>query len=58
MFLLKITFVKINMLDTLSSVILMRSLFLFLLIEKGWTIRKTKNDKNTYIIYKSIKKNS
>ena len=42
----------------LETIVILRALFLFLLIEKGWTVRKTKNDKNTYIMYKSIKKKS
>jgi hypothetical protein len=46
------------MVDNLSSIVILRALFLLLLIEKGWTIKKTKNEKNTYTMYKSIKKNN
>jgi hypothetical protein len=44
-------------LDNLSLVIILRSLFIYILIEKGWIVRKYKNGtKNTFEIYKSVKK--
>jgi hypothetical protein len=40
--------------DKLSYLIILRALFIFSLIEKGWSIKKL--DKNTFEMFKSIKK--
>ena len=40
--------------DKISSVIILRAFFIYLLIEKGWIIKKCKN-KNTFEINKSFK---
>ena len=42
--------------DKLSYIIILRALFIFSLIEKGWCIKKIKNQKNTFEMFKSIKK--
>ena len=47
----------IDNLDNLSTLIILRALFIYLLVEKGWSIKKCKYDKNTFEICKSIKKN-
>ena len=43
------------MLDKISILIILRALFIYLLVEKGWSIRKCKS-KNTFEMYKSVKK--
>ena len=43
--------------DVISLIIILRALFIYSLIEKGWSIKKIKNKKNTFEIYKSIKNN-
>jgi hypothetical protein len=43
--------------DNISLVIVLRSLFIFHLINSGWTITLCKGSKNTYKMYKSFKKN-
>jgi len=45
------------MIDSLSCIIILRALFIFMLIEKGWTVKKNKHSKNTYQMYKDVKKN-
>jgi hypothetical protein len=42
------------MIDSLSCIIILRALFILLLVEKGWTVKK--NKKNTYQMYKDVKK--
>jgi hypothetical protein len=42
--------------DKLSYLIILRALFIFYLIENGWSIKKIKNQKNTFEMFKSIKK--
>ena len=42
--------------DKISCIIILRALFIFSVLEKGWAIKKSKNDKNVYTLYKSIKK--
>jgi hypothetical protein len=42
--------------DNISLIIILRSLFIFSLINSGWTVRQCKGSKNTYQMYKSIKK--
>lgn len=44
-----------NTLDNISYLIILRALFVFSLLEKGWAIKKIRNKKNTFEIYKSIK---
>jgi hypothetical protein len=44
-----------NNLDNISYLIILRALFVFSLIEKGWSVKKFKNKKNTFQIYKSVK---
>jgi hypothetical protein len=44
-----------NNFDNISYLIILRALFIFSLLEKGWAVKKTKNKKNTFEIYKSIK---
>ena len=49
-------------LDDISVIIILRSLFIFSLINAGWSVKlctnysKGKSNKNTYSMYKSIKK--
>ena len=43
-------------LDKISLLVILRALFIYLLVEKGWSIKKCKNDKNTFEMYKSVKK--
>ena len=43
-----------NCIDKISSLIILRALFIFNLIEKGWSIRKCKSN-NTFEIFKSVK---
>ena len=40
--------------DKISLLIILRALFLFVLLEKGWFIKKTKNSKDIHI-FKSVK---
>ena len=44
-----------NTLDNISYLIILRALFVFSLLEKGWAVKKIRNKKNTFEIYKSIK---
>jgi hypothetical protein len=53
-------FIKINvcfndlwLMDNISIIILLRSLFIFHLINSGWTVKKCKGSKNTYQMFKS-----
>ena len=50
------TFDKENCLDKVSIIIILRALFIYMLVEKGWSVRKCKS-KDTFEMYKSIKKN-
>ena len=43
--------------DKISIIIILRSLFIFNLINSGWTVKKCK-DKNVYQMYKSLKKDN
>ena len=47
---------KENCLDNVSIIIILRALFIYMLVEKGWSVRKCKS-KDTFEMYKSIKKN-
>jgi hypothetical protein len=40
--------------DLISYLIIFRALFIFLLLEKGWCVKKIK--KNTYETFKSVKR--
>jgi len=40
--------------DNISSLIIFRALFIFSLIDRGWTVRKS--GKNTFEMYKSVKR--
>ena len=42
--------------DNISLIIILRSLFIFSLINSGWTVKKCKGNKNVYQMYKSVKK--
>ena len=42
--------------DKLTGLVLLRALFIFSLIDSGWTIKKCKIGKNTFEMYKSVKK--
>ena len=48
---------KENCLDNVSIIIILRALFIYMLVEKGWSVRKCKSNKNTFEMYKSVKKN-
>ena len=41
--------------DQITFLVILRALFIFSLIEKGWSVRKTGKDK--FEMYKSVKKN-
>ena len=41
--------------DKISYLIILRALFIFSLLDKGWSVRKCKSD-NLFKIFKSIKK--
>ena len=41
--------------DKISYLIILRALFLFNLLEKGWSIRKCKNSNNIHL-FKNVKK--
>jgi len=41
--------------DKISYIIILRALFIFSLIEKGWSIKKSKHSKNTFEIFKSVR---
>jgi len=45
------------MIDNFSIIIILRALFIYLLVEKGWAIRKAKGCKNKYEMYKSVRRN-
>jgi hypothetical protein len=40
--------------DNLSYLIILRALFIYSMIEKGWSIKRIKNKKNTFEMYKSL----
>ena len=40
--------------DKIACLIILRALFIFMLVEKGWTVKKCKS-KNIHL-YKSVKK--
>ena len=40
--------------DKIELLIIVRALFIYDLLEKGWSVRKIKHKKNTFDIYKSI----
>jgi len=42
--------------DNISLIIILRSLFIFSLINLGWTVKQCKRNKNMYQMYKCIKK--
>lgn len=42
--------------DKISYLIILRALYIFTLINAGWSIRKCKKEKNTFEMTKSIKK--
>lgn len=42
--------------DDLSKLIILRALFMFFLIDKGWIVKKQKGV-NTFKVYKNVKKN-
>ena len=44
------------MLDNVSLLIILRALFIFALIEKGWSVRKSKHGRNNFEMCKSVKK--
>ena len=44
------------MVDNVSLIIILRALFIFKLIEKGWSIRKSKHGHNNFEMYKSVKR--
>jgi len=41
--------------DRISCIIFLKALFIFSLIDKGWSVRKCKHSKNTFEIFKSVK---
>ncbi len=41
--------------DQISYIIILRALFIFSLVEKGWSVKKV--GKNKFEMYKSVKKN-
>lgn len=43
--------------DNISSIIILRALFVFSLIDKGWSVKKSKYKKNTFEMYKTVQKN-
>jgi len=47
---------NINALDNISIIIILRSLFIFSLINAGWNVKLCKGSKNTYQMYKVFKK--
>jgi len=42
--------------DNISLLIILRALFIYFILEKGWTVKKNKQTDNTFHIYKSVKK--
>ena len=42
--------------DKISYIIILRALFVFYLIEKGWAVRKCKSPSTTFEIFKTVKK--
>jgi len=42
--------------DKVSSIIILRALFVFLMVNSGWTVKQCKYSKNTYSMYKTFKK--
>jgi hypothetical protein len=43
--------------DNVSSIIILRALFVYSIIDKGWSVRKCKYKKNTFEMYKTVQKN-
>jgi len=43
--------------DRISYLVIIRALFIYLLVEKGWSVRKCKHGKNEFEMYKSVKRN-
>jgi hypothetical protein len=44
--------------DNISLLIILRALFIFFLLEKGWTVKKKKNiNEEVFHIYKNVVKN-
>jgi hypothetical protein len=43
--------------DAVSLIIILRALFIFSLLQQGWSVRKCKNSNNIHL-FKSIKKNN
>jgi hypothetical protein len=41
--------------DKISCLIILRALFIYLLINSGWTVKKCK-EKNSFQMYKTVKK--
>ena len=41
--------------DQITFLVILRALFIFSLVENGWSVRKT--GKNKFEMYKSVKKN-
>jgi len=41
--------------DKISCIVLLRALFIFNLIDKGWSVRKCKHSKNTFEVFKNVK---
>jgi hypothetical protein len=42
--------------DKISYIIILRALFVFFMINSGWTVKQCKSNKNTYDMYKRFKK--
>ena len=42
--------------DKISCLIILRALFLYSVIESGWSVRKCKNGNNLFELYKTVKK--
>jgi len=43
--------------DNISLIVIFRSLFIYYLLNLGWTVKKCKGSKNIYQMYKSKKNN-
>jgi hypothetical protein len=41
--------------DNISLLIILRALFIYYLLEKGWCVKRTKSKKDTFEIFKSVK---
>ena len=42
--------------DNISLIIILRSLFIFSLIDSGWTVKKCKGTRNTYQMHKNFQR--